>query len=31
MRYPKAVYEQILGMTDEQVADAISYTEPPVP
>ena len=31
MRYPKAVYEQMLAMTDDQVAEAISYTEPPVP
>ena len=31
MRYPKAVYEQILSMTDEQVAEASSFSEPPVP
>jgi len=31
MRYPKKVYEQLLQMTDEQVAAAVSYAEPPVP
>ena len=31
MLYPKAVYEQMLKMTDEQVAAASSFTEPPVP
>lgn len=31
MRYPKAVYERMLEMSDEQVAEAISYAEPPVP
>lgn len=31
MLYPKAVYEQLLAMTDEQVAAAVSYSEPPVP
>jgi len=30
MRYPKAAYEQMLKMTDEEVAAAISYPEPPV-
>ena len=31
MRYPKAVYKQLLAMTDEQVSVAVSYPEPPVP
>lgn len=30
MLYPKAVYEQMLAMTDQQVWDATSFTEPPV-
>jgi catechol 2,3-dioxygenase-like lactoylglutathione lyase family enzyme len=31
MLYPRPVYEQLLAMTDEQVAAAVSYTEPPIP
>ncbi len=31
MRYPPAVYEKLLEMTDEQVAAAVSFSEPPVP
>lgn len=31
MLYPKAVYDQLLAMSDEQVAAAVSFTEPPVP
>lgn len=31
MVYPKAMYEQLLKMTDEQLSEAVSYTEPPVP
>jgi len=31
MVYPEAVYQQLLKMTDEQVAEAVSFTEPPVP
>ena len=31
MIYPQAVYQQLLGMSDEQVAAAVSFTEPPVP
>ena len=30
MRYPKVVYEKLLEMTDEEVAAAVSYPEPPV-
>ncbi|NNL66940.1 MAG: VOC family protein [Myxococcales bacterium] len=31
MQYPKEVYEQMLAMTDEQIAEASSFAEPPVP
>ncbi len=31
MVYPEAVYQQLLGMSDEQVAAAVSFSEPPVP
>ena len=31
MRYPQAVYDRLLQMTDEQVAAAVSFSEPPVP
>jgi catechol 2,3-dioxygenase-like lactoylglutathione lyase family enzyme len=30
MRYPRAVYEQMLKATDEEIAANISYTDPPV-
>jgi catechol 2,3-dioxygenase-like lactoylglutathione lyase family enzyme len=31
MRYPKPVYERLLAMSDEELAAAISYAEPPIP
>jgi catechol 2,3-dioxygenase-like lactoylglutathione lyase family enzyme len=31
MLYPRPVYEQLLAMSDEEVAAAVSYAEPPVP
>lgn len=31
MRYPESVYQQLLKMSDEQVAEAVSFSEPPVP
>ena len=31
MLYPEAMYQQLLKMTDEQLSEAVSYSDPPVP